>query len=134
VPAPSAITAASLGEWRLNGKSASTLVSCAGLSGASCTITVSVGVSETLKGGKVIAVSAKAKGKPKITKRTLTVGSADVTLAAGHSRTVTVTLNGSGASLLAKDHTLTAKLTAREGTTVLETQTVTFRAPSKPKA
>lgn len=134
LPAPSAITAASLGEWHLSGASASALLSCAGSSGSSCTITVSVGVSETLKGGKVIAVSAMARGKPKISKRTIPIGSTSVTLSAGQSRTVTVALNGSGERLLAKDHSVAAKLTASEGSVVLDTQTVTFHAlPAKKK-
>jgi len=43
-----------------------------------------------------------------------------------------VVINGSGERLLAKDHSVAAKLTAREGGTVLDTQTVTFRAsPTK---
>jgi hypothetical protein len=129
VPEPSAITAASLGEWHLSGTSASALLRCAGSSGASCTIAVSVGVRETLKGGKVIAVSAKAKGKPKIRNRTITIGSTTVTLSAGQSRTVVVVLNGAGERLLARDHAVAAKLTAREGSAVLDTQTVTFKAP-----
>jgi photosystem II stability/assembly factor-like uncharacterized protein len=129
VPEPSAITAASLGEWHLSGTSASALLTCAGSSGASCTITVSVGVRETLKGGKVIAVSAKAKGKPRISNRAITVGSTTVTLSAGQSRTVMVALNVAGERLLARDHAVAAKLTAREGSAVLDTQTVTFKAP-----
>jgi hypothetical protein len=48
-------------------------------------------------------------------------------------RTMTVALNGSGERLLAKDHSLAAKLTAREGSTILETQTVTFQAPPAKK-
>lgn len=132
-PPSTTATTASLGTWRLDGTAANTLLSCSGSSGASCTITVALDVIETLKSGKVVAVAAKAIAKPKTTKRTITIGASTATLAAGHSETVTVALDGAGQSLLERRHALAAQLTARDGATVLATQTVTFKALGEKK-
>ena len=68
-PTPTTPTVASAGRASVRGTSATEHVSCAGANGATCDVTVSLSVSETLKGGKVVAVIAKAKSKTK--KRTV---------------------------------------------------------------
>jgi hypothetical protein len=100
-------------------------LSCTGA--GSCQITVALDLSETFKGGKLIAVAAKAK----TTKRTVTVGKTTITLDGGQTETATVELNGTGQRLLKSRHTLPAKLVASSGTSVLSSQTVTFKQPRK---
>jgi hypothetical protein len=95
----------------------------------SCHITLALDVVETFKNGKLLAVSARAK--PKITKRTVSVGTTTITLAASQSRTATVELNRTGQRLLKSRHTLAVKLTALSGTSMISTQSITFREPGK---
>jgi len=90
-------------------------------------------VTETLKGGKVVAVSAKAKTKPKSNKRTVSVGTASVSLTTGQSAKVTVKLNAAGQKLLKIHHKLAVMLSANAGTSQLCCQTVTFKPPAKKK-
>jgi len=118
-----------IGGASASGTSASALVSCVGASGSTCTISVSLYVTETLKGGKVVAVSAKTNPK-KTTKRTVDLGTTTVTLKAGESQKVTVKLNGAGQGLLKSHHTLAVKLTEHSGASVLAGPTVTFKAPT----
>ena len=128
-PTPATPTVATAGRASVRGTSATEHVSCAGASGATCHITVSLSVSETLEGGKVVAVSAKAKSKTK--KRTVSVGRASVTLDAGQGETVKVKLNSAGRGLLKSHHRLAVKLTATSGATKLRSQTVTFKEAKK---
>ncbi|MBV9367948.1 MAG: hypothetical protein JO286_16560 [Solirubrobacterales bacterium] len=59
--------------------------------------------------------------------RRVNVGSKSVTLNAGETRIVRITLNGSGKHLLATRHILNVRLRVTEGQTTVSTQTVTFR-------
>jgi hypothetical protein len=123
-PAPS-LSAPSIGKVSASGTFASAIVNCTTGSG-SCQITLVLDVTETFKGGKLVAVSATAK--PKTTTRTVSVGTRTITLGAGQSETATVQLNATGRRLLKARHTLHVKLTASSGTSVLSSQTVTFKA------
>jgi hypothetical protein len=116
-----------VGNATTNGLTASVPVSCEGTAGSSCTVALSLSVLETLKGGKVIAVAAKTK----TTKRTVNVGSATTTVGANDDATVLITLNSSGKAMLKSHHKLAVKLTAEAGATVLGSQTVTFKYPTK---
>jgi hypothetical protein len=67
--------------------------------------------------------------------KVLSVGTASVTLSAGSTETVRVSLNRAGRNLLAARHVLKVKLVATEalgnGQSVrVSTQTVTFKSPS----
>jgi hypothetical protein len=116
----------SIGKPKASGTTASALLSCSS-GGGSCDITLVLDVTETLKGGKLGAVAAKAK----TTKQTVAVGKTTVTLDAGQTETVTVELNGTGQSLLKTHRKLAVKFTARNGTSVLSSHTVTFKEPTK---
>jgi hypothetical protein len=125
-------TTATAGKASVKGDTASLLVTCAGASSATCSVTVSLSVSETVKGGKVIAVAAKSKSKK--TTRMVTVGTATVTFDAGHAELVGVNLDSTGKNLLKVHHTLAARLTVSLGTSVLSNQTVTFKPPATKKS
>jgi hypothetical protein len=122
-----------VGNPTVSGTTVHDVVSCTGGSGATCAVTFSLAVTETLKSGKVIAVTAKAKRKPKTTKRVVVIGTATVTLDAGQTQSVAVKLNSVGQSLLKSRHALVAKLTAVSGTSVLATPTVTLKEPKLKK-
>jgi hypothetical protein len=104
---------------------ASVPVSCSGA--RSCTITVTLSVLETLHHGKVTALAASAK----TTKKTVVVGSETVTIAAGKSRTVRISLNGSGKRLLAKHNPLKAKLAVTASGKKVSSSTITFKTKKK---
>jgi len=111
---------------RVSGTTARVRVSCTGAPGATCRVTLKLTVTETLSHGKVTAVSARKKHK------VVVVGSASVTLKAGETKTIRVSLNRSGKHLLAHFHRLKVKLrvsqaTATKGTTAVSTQTTTFK-------
>ena len=112
---------------KVSGTTASTSISFAAPAGSSCTVTLTLSVVETLSGNKVIAVSA-SKHKPKKTKRTLVLGSTTVKLAAGKTKTVTVSLDATGKRLLASRRSLSVRLTAAQKTGTTSTFTVKFTA------
>jgi hypothetical protein len=81
-------------------------------------------VRETLKHGKLIAVAASTK----LTKRTVSVGSASVVVPGGRSKTVKLSLNGTGRGLLARHSPLRVGLDVTQVGRTIKTSTVTFRA------
>jgi hypothetical protein len=111
-------------------------VACAGASGQTCAVSLGLSVTETLKGAKLVAVSAIER-KPKTSKRTVVLGTATVTLAAGQSEIVHVKLNAAGRRLLSSRHELSVKLTVTQrtsgATVVISSQTLNFKVPSKRK-
>ncbi len=123
---------ASVGRATTRGDVASAKASCAGPKGASCVIAVKMTIRQTLRGGKVIAVGAASSRKAKTTKRTVVVGTATVTVAAGKSTTVKARLNAAGRRLLASRHRLAVAFKASQTSRgkpsrVLRTQTITFK-------
>jgi hypothetical protein len=102
---------------RASGQRVSETMTCRGT--GACPVTVKLTVTEKVKG----------KGKSHRQKvKTVVLGSKSATIAAGHSETVTVSLNTAGKRLLALHHALAAKLSVVfEGKTV-GAFTVTFRA------
>jgi hypothetical protein len=132
VPPPPGPGHTSVGRAKVSGTSALLRVSCTGASGATCRLRFRMTVTEKLRGKKVIAITARQRQKTRNV--LLTVGSAPgVTLAAGRSKVVKVSLNGLGKRLLASRHTLKATLDVTQvlGSRTSRTlsQTVTFRAP-----
>jgi hypothetical protein len=122
VPPPGTGTT-KVGAIGFSGAEASAKLSCAA-GGASCTVTLKVTAKERVTHGK-------GKHRKTITK-TVVVASKTVTIAAGASTTVKLSLNHTGRALLAKVHTLTGKLTITQTvsgrTTTLSTNTVVFKA------
>lgn len=108
---------------------------CTGATGATCTITFTMTVTETLTHGRTTAVSAAA-AKRKPTKRTLVVGTTSVALTAGQSQNVHLALNRTGRRLLATRRKLSVTLTAtqstgRDPTPAATKQVITFKAPRR---
>jgi hypothetical protein len=122
---------ASVGHAKVKGTTASVPISCKG--DTSCTVSLKLTVTETLKGHKVIGVSAH---KAKVTHKTVVLGTASATIPAGRTATVKIGLNGTGRRLLSARHQLTAKLTVTQRiggrNQTISTQKVTFKAP-KPR-
>ena len=92
---------------------------------ATCTVGLTLSVTETVKGGKVVAVRASARA----TDTVVVLGTATVTLTAGQSRTVEIALNSTGKRLLARLHRLKAKLVASEAGKTVSSQTITYTQP-----
>jgi hypothetical protein len=63
----------------------------------SCTVSLELTVTETLRGHRVVAVSAR---KTKVTDKTVVVGTAKAIVKAGHKQTVRIALNRTGRNLL----------------------------------
>lgn len=80
------------------GSAAQVTVACPAASSASCSVTVTLVVTEKLSGGKVVAISSRKK--PKVTTRTVTLGTATATVSPGASKQLTVSLNTLGKRLL----------------------------------
>jgi hypothetical protein len=127
-PPPPVAGRASAGHAKVSGRTVSVPVTCTG--DTSCTVSLRLTVTETRKGHKVIAVSAR---KAKVVRKTLVLGTASATIRPGRTTTVRVGLNGVGRKLLAARHTLTAKLTVTQRgsgrSRTVATQKVTFTAP-----
>jgi len=140
----SAATTASVGSVVTSGTTATVPLSCSGPAGSSCTVKLSLSVTETVQGGKVLAVTARAGSnpekktkKPKKTKKRVVLGDAAATVLTGHTSKVKVSLDAQGKSLLAKSHKLSVDLVvtkAQDGSTkTVSTRTLTFRAPEHRK-
>ena len=124
----------SVGHANVNGTTAGVRVSCSGATGVTCKLSFRMTVTEKIRGGKVIAVTARKK--PKTRKVVVTVGSASgVTLRNGQSKIVKISLNGTGQRLLASRRTLNVTLDVTQtlggGRSRTVTQTVTFKAPKR---
>ena len=113
----------SVGHVTVSGTTAHVPISCKG--SGTCSFKLTLSVTETIKGGKVIAVTAGATHR-KTKKKAVSVGSASRTLTGGQSATVTVALNGTGQGLLSKHHTLKIKLVVKSGASTVATDTLTF--------
>ncbi|MGH3492782.1 MAG: lipase/acyltransferase domain-containing protein, partial [Sciscionella sp.] len=104
----------------VTGDAARVTVSCAGVTGASCSARLALSVLETHSGRKLVAVAASSKTarrrhkKPKKTRKTVVIAAVRATLTAGQTKTVEITLNRAGKRLLAQRHKLSAKLTLTE--------------------
>jgi streptogramin lyase len=122
---------ATAGAVKTSGDRATVSITCHGVGGQRCSATATLTTIEHLsaKGGKLTAVSARAR-KAK-TKRVV-VGSSSFTLPAGKTKTMTVTLTRTGKSLLDRFKRLPASLAVRSAGKQIKTDSVTFEAP-KPK-
>ncbi len=121
-PAPPA----AIRQVKTSGSLLTLTLSCRGSAGQTCKGTLKLIALEHLTGHTITAVTAST---PKKTTKTVTLASTTYTLT-GTSRTLKITLNQTGQHLLAKYHTLSAKLTltptgARTPTT---TKTITITA------
>jgi hypothetical protein len=121
-PTPPARKATSkLGKVGVSGTTVSVSLKCSAGSG-DCADTLGLGTDETLRGSKVIAVAA-AKTKQKV----VIVGAGRVTLAAGSSKTVKVSLDGAGRKLLKKFGKLPVEVIAVQGGKAFGSHKVTFK-------
>ncbi len=121
-PTPPARKANStLGKVGVSGTTVSVALKCSAGSG-DCADTLGLGTDETLRGSKVIAVAA-AKTKHKA----VIVGAGRVTLAAGRSKTVKISLDGAGRKLLKKFHKLPVLVIAVQGSRTFGSHKVTFK-------
>ncbi len=116
----------------MSGKTASARVSCAGAAGSTCKVTLKLTITETFKGHRLISVTSRKRIKKKL----VVVGLASVTLAAGQSKTVRITLNGTGQRLLKKRHTLKVTLRVTQAVSgrqsnAIATQKLTFKTPRR---
>jgi hypothetical protein len=130
-PAPPGQGRASVGHAHVHGTTASVPVSCSGATGATCQVVLRLTVTEKLRGRKLIALGARKRMR--IHRKVLVVGSTTVTLSAGQTRTVKVTLNRAGRKLLAAAHHVTVTLHVLQvlsGDQILtvSTRTLAFKA------
>jgi hypothetical protein len=130
-PPPPTPGKATAGHPKVSGTAATVRITCKG--GTSCRVALVLTVRETLKGHKIIAVSARHRAK--VTHKVVVVGTASATISAGKSKSVRIGLNRTGRKLLAARHKLTAKLqiTQRVGgrNRVISTRNVTFKRTVK---
>ena len=122
---PPAPAVGSLGKVTVSGTTANAAVSCTGVNGQSCSLSLTMSVTEHIKGGKVIGVSPATKNK------TVVVGKAAKTVAAGGGASVKLALNGTGKKLLKQFHTLNVTLTVNQGTKKIGTKKLTFKSAKK---
>ena len=125
---------ASAGKARVSGTSAIVRLSCAGSAGARCRIALRLTVTERFKGHKLIAVTAGASRSGRV--NVVVVGTTSVTLKAGQTQTVRITLSRAGKRLLAHRHVLKSRLritqaTAKAAAAAVSSQIVTFKATNK---
>jgi len=101
--------AAAIGLGRVTGITLSVPVRCVGSAGATCSVRITLSVTETIDGGQITAVAA-GKTKHQITHKVVIVGATTVTLHTGQRRTASFSLNATGRALLAAHLHLTMAL------------------------
>ncbi len=117
--------AASVRTASVSGTTVIVPVSCTG--GGSCALTAALSVVETLRHGKITAVAAAAKTR----RRTVALGSASVTIAAGTTRTIRVALNQTGKRLLTTHAPLAVRLKVSQSARTVAMSTVRITRPHK---
>jgi hypothetical protein len=127
---PPILTSLNLGSVTVSGTTAREKLTCKTSPTGTCKVSVVLTVTEKVRHGKVIAVTASKAVKT--TKRTVTIGRETLTLAVGESKTAKVALNAAGKKLLAARHKLSVRCgTAIVGGATLARHTVTFKQPKK---
>jgi hypothetical protein len=131
-PPPAGSGHASIGHVNVSGNTASVPATCSGSTGQTCNLALTMTITETVKGHKVIAVTSRKQAHTH--RKVVVVGSAHVTLTAGQTQVVRVTLNRTGKALVAKHHTLkvtlhVAQTLANQHTVTVAGRTLTFKAP-----
>jgi trimeric autotransporter adhesin len=119
-----------------DGTSVTVPLSCSGPAGSSCEVKLSLSVSETVQGSKVLGITARAAGKPKKRKKVVVLGTITTTVLAGHGRTAKLSLNAQGKRLLASHKRLSVRLavTRVQGKSTKTVATKTLEFQSKPRA
>src|SRR5262249_34513302 len=112
------------------GTTASVSLTCRGQAGQTCPVTLTLTVTEKLRGNHIVAISAAAK---KLKTKRITVGRASTKLSASRRTTVKIGLNATGERLLKKYRKLTTTLRVIQGGKTVSTKKITFRAPAKRK-
>jgi hypothetical protein len=104
---------ASIGRAKVKGSTATVPVKSSGTK--SCTLKLTVSLSEKVRHGH------------RTTHKTVILGSAKITIAAGKSKTVRIRLNQAGRRLLTQERRLKAKLALTEAGQTVRTASVTFK-------
>ena len=126
---PSASGGITVRRVTVSGPLVSVRVSCTGRPGSACKLHLRLMIIERVKAGKVIGVTAENRRKPN--RKVVVLGTASLSLSAGETKTVRLSLNGTGKRLLAKHHALKAKVAITNWGKTVSTKIITFKA--KPK-
>jgi hypothetical protein len=132
VAPPKASGKPSLGSVKVKGTTASVSLACRGLTGQTCSVKVTLTVTEKLRGNHIVAIGAAAK-KSKLKTKTVTVGRVSTKLSASRRTTLKIALNSTGKRLLKKYRKLTTTLRVIQGGKTVSKKKITFRAPAKRK-
>jgi uncharacterized protein YjbI with pentapeptide repeats len=122
VTEPTSATA-SVARARVVGRTASVNLGCHGSTGASCSVKLTLSIAETIRAGKIIAVSVDGNAVSKLA----VLGVTSASLAVGQTKTVSLSLNGAGERLLSSHHDLRVKFLASAASQAFPAQTLTFR-------
>lgn len=116
-----------VGPATATGATAHLPLTCSGTPGANCFVLVSMSVRETLRGNRVIAISASKRHKQRKHTRLDGVGGTTVSLGVGKTFTVPLPLYANGKRLLAHHHPLPVGITVQSGHfKLIARTTVTF--------
>jgi len=118
-----------LGAHRVHGSSVSVTLRCPAGSGPACTIaaTLTATETETISGHAVTSVNGVPAAKVAAQKKTVLLATVRVTIARGHNKTITISLNHTGKRLLGTFKKLKAKLTIKQSDRTRATTTITFK-------
>lgn len=122
--ASSMVGTLAVGPIKATGPKIRITIGCIGVQGSRCTATLALTATETIHAGKVVAVTAVKRPK----RKTLSLGRTSVTINAGSSESVTLSLNGAGKRLLATRHRLPAELTITEANRTLDRRVIVFHS------
>jgi hypothetical protein len=92
-------------------------------------VALSASVTETLKDGDIVAVSAAGPRDPPTVKRTIVIAAGTATIRGGLDQAVKLVLNSVGQRLLRAHHTVVARLSATSSGVLVSSRTIVFTAP-----
>ncbi len=113
---------------KVSGSALSLRVTCSGQSGAECVITLTLTVSETIRGGKVIAVSSGRLGTGRKGHKTAVLARSSFVLRVGQARTEHLALSAAGAHLAAALHGIGVRLAITAAGRTISSRTVVLQA------
>lgn len=104
---------------------------CPATNGSCVTAAVEVTIVEQLRHGRVTALAAATAAKT--TRRTVVIGKLDLTMSAGQTETVEISLTATGRKLLAEHKKIPVKVRVEASGTSIATQILTISEPAKSK-
>jgi hypothetical protein len=121
---------ATIGHIRVLGSSALVPVTCSGAQGSACAMAVTMTVTETRRGGRLVALGAASGHGRHSVRKVVLVGSSSAAVLAGTTKLIRVPLGHTGRNLLKAHHRLLVRLRVSQSRIQLKSVVLRFQTGS----